>query len=176
MVFRQQWKQATLIGLISFAAPFLGCAAVARWLLRWTPEASWLAGIAMSTTSVAVVYAVMLEFGLNATNYAKVALAACFMTDLATVIGLGLIFAPFTFKTYIFLGAGLVAFIVLPWLTPRFFQRDAPSRPLALGPVSAMLAMTAGLGGLFDVAMVASRPPRLSHRTGPTTIRSEKAQ
>jgi glutathione-regulated potassium-efflux system ancillary protein KefC len=146
VVFRRQWKQATLIGLISFAAPFLGCAAVARWLLGWTREASWLAGIAMSTTSVAVVYAVMLEFGLNATNYGKVVLAACFVTDLATVIGLGLIFAPFTFKTFIFLGAGGVAFVVLPWLTPRFFQRYG-NRPSEVEAKFLMLCLF-GLGAL----------------------------
>jgi Kef-type K+ transport system membrane component KefB len=122
-VFRKEWKQATAIGLVSFAAPFLGCAVIARWALGWSVEASWLAGIAMSTTSVAVVYAVMLEFGLNATRYGKVVLAACFITDLATVIGLGLIFAPFTIKTLIFLGAGTASFLILPWLTPRFFRR-----------------------------------------------------
>ena len=60
---------------------------------------SWLAGVAMSTTSVAVVYAVMLEFGFNTTEYGKTVLAACFVTDLGTVVALGLIFAPFTFKT-----------------------------------------------------------------------------
>ena len=49
--------------------------------------ASWLAGVAMSTTSVAVVYAVMLEFGFNATDYGKVVLAACFAADVA-VFGL----------------------------------------------------------------------------------------
>ena len=81
-VFRRQWKQATAIGLVSFAGPFFGCAAIARWGLGWSVEASWLAGIAMSTTSVAVVYAVMLEFGLNATNYGKVVLAACFIVAL----------------------------------------------------------------------------------------------
>ena len=59
---------------------------------------SWLAGVAMSTTSVAVVYAVMLEFGFNATEYGKTVLAACFVTDLGTVVALGLIFAPFTIK------------------------------------------------------------------------------
>ena len=32
---------------------------------------SWLAGVAMSTTSVAVVYAVMIEFGFNTTDYGK---------------------------------------------------------------------------------------------------------
>lgn len=123
VVFRKQWKQATAIGLVSFAGPFIGCTAIARWGLGWSPEASWLAGIAMSTTSVAVVYAVMLEFGLNATNYGKVVLAACFITDLATVVALGLIFAPFTYRTLVFLGVGALAFLVLPWIVPRFFKR-----------------------------------------------------
>ena len=123
VALRRQWKATFAIGLVSFGAPFLGCAALARWALGWSVEASWLAGIAMSTTSVAVVYAVMLEFGLNATDYGKGVLAACFITDLATVVALGVIFAPFTYKTLVFLAAGTVAFFVLPWLTPRFFRR-----------------------------------------------------
>jgi len=123
VVFRRQWKEATAVGLISFFAPFLVCAAAAHWLLGWNEQASWLAGVAMSTTSVAVVYAVMLEFGFNVTDYGKTVLAACFITDLGTVVALGLIFAPFTYKTAIFLAAGAVAFIALPWLTPRFFKR-----------------------------------------------------
>ncbi len=122
-VFRRKWKEATAIGLISFFAPFLGCAAAARWLLGWDPMASWLAGIAMSTTSVAVVYAVMIEFGFNTTDYGKTVLAACFITDLGTVVALGLIFAPFTLKTVLFVGAMAVLGFVLPWLTPRFFRR-----------------------------------------------------
>ena len=146
VVFRQQWRRAMLIGLVSFAAPFLGCAAIARWGLGWSPQASWLAGIAMSTTSVAVVYAVMLEFGLNTTDYGKVVLAACFVTDLATVVGLGLIFAPFTFKTLVFLGVGTVAFFVLPWLTPRFFRRYG-NRPSELEAKYLMLCLF-GLGAL----------------------------
>jgi len=67
-VFRQRWKEAGAIGVISFLVPFLGCALVARYVLAWDPMASWLAGVAMSTTSVAVVYAVMQEIGLNATD------------------------------------------------------------------------------------------------------------
>jgi Kef-type K+ transport system membrane component KefB len=32
-------------------------------------RSSWLCGVALSTTSVAVVYAVMLELGLNVTEF-----------------------------------------------------------------------------------------------------------
>src|SRR6478735_8387739 len=128
-VFRERWKEAGAVGLISFLVPFLGCAVAARYLLGWDPMASWLAGVALSTTSVAVVYAVMLEFGFNVTAYGKVVLAACFVTDLGTVLALGLIFAPFTYKTLIFIAVSTAVFLILPWLTARFFHRygDRPS-------------------------------------------------
>jgi len=122
MVFRLKWKEAAAIGLASFFFPFLGCVAAAYYLLGWEVMPSWLAGVAMSTTSVAVVYAVMVEFGFNTTDYGKTILAACFITDLGTVIALGLIFAPFTLKTLIFIVTGIIVFAVLPWLTPRFFK------------------------------------------------------
>ena len=146
VVFKQNWKQATAIGLVSFAGPFLGCAALAHWVLRWDAQASWLAGIAMSTTSVAVVYAVMLEFGLNTTYYGKTVLAACFVTDLATVLALGLIFSPFTVKTLIFLGVGAVAIVVLPKVVPVIFTRYG-GRPSEL-EAKFLLATLFGLGAL----------------------------
>jgi Kef-type K+ transport system membrane component KefB len=145
-VMRREWKQATIVGLVAFAAPFLGCAAVARYLIGWSPEASWLTGIALSTTSVAVVYAVMLEFGLNRTDYGKVVLAACFVNDLATVLMLGFKFSPFGQKTFIFAGVSAVAFFILPWLVPRFFARYG-GRPSELEAKLLLLAMF-GLGAL----------------------------
>lgn len=145
-VFRRKWKEATVVGMVSFFAPFLGCAAAARWVLGWGTDASWLAGIAMSTTSVAVVYAVMIEFGFNATDYGKTLLAACFITDLGTVIALGLVFAPFTLKTAGFVSVLAVAALVLPWLTPRFFKRYG-GRPSELEAKYLLLALF-GLGAL----------------------------
>src|ERR1700739_2562903 len=91
-VFRQKWEGAAAVGLASFLFPFFGCAAAAHYMLGWQMMPSWLAGVAMSTTSVAVVYAVMLEFGFNRTEYGKTVLAACFVTDLGTGVALGLIF------------------------------------------------------------------------------------
>jgi len=146
VVFRAQWKEAVSVGLASFAFPFLGCAAAARWLLGWDVQASWLAGIAMSTTSVAVVYAVMIEFGFNTTEYGKTVLAACFITDLGTVVALGLIFAPFTLKTLLFVAVLGAAALAMPWLTPRFFRRYG-GRPSELETKYLLFALF-GLGAL----------------------------
>jgi Kef-type K+ transport system membrane component KefB len=143
---RKNGKEVFGIGLVGFFAPFLGCAAVARWWLGWSPDASWLTGIALSTTSVAVVYAVMLELGLNRTQYGKGVLAACFINDLATVLALGMMFAPFTQKTLIFVGTSIVAFLILPWLTPRFFRRYG-NRPSEL-ETKFLLLILFGLGAL----------------------------
>ena len=121
-VFRLRWREASGIGLVGFFLPFLGCFAAAKWILGWPTLSSWLAGVALSTTSVAVVYAVMLEFGLNKTTYGKTLLAACFVNDLGTVLALGFIFSPFTWKTAVFFGGIVAAFLTLPWLTPRFFR------------------------------------------------------
>jgi Kef-type K+ transport system membrane component KefB len=96
---------------------------VAHFVLRWSLPASWLAGVALSTTSVAVVYAVMLELGLNRTDFGKGILASCFVNDLGTVIALGLIFAPFTMRTLIFVAASVVVFAALPFVTPWFFRK-----------------------------------------------------
>ena len=122
-IFRTKWKEATVIGLVGFFGPFFGCTAVAHYILHWTVRSSWLAGVALSTTSVAVVYAVMLELGFNVTDFGKTVLAACFINDLGTVIALGMIFSPFTIRTLIFVVVSLVVFAVLPFLTPRFFKK-----------------------------------------------------
>jgi glutathione-regulated potassium-efflux system ancillary protein KefC len=144
-VFKLKWKEAS-VGLASFFFPFFGCTAAAYYLLGWEPMPSWLAGVAMSTTSVAVVYAVMLEFGFNTTEYGKIVLAACFVTDLGTVVALGLIFAPFTVKTLVFLVTGIVVFVVLPWVTPRFFRLYG-NRPSELEAKFLLLCLL-GMGAL----------------------------
>jgi len=146
VVFRRKWKEATAVGLASFLLPFLGCAAGAYYILGWHAMPSWLGGVAMSTTSVAVVYAVMLEFGFNKTDYGKTVLAACFVTDLGTVLALGFIFAPFTFRTLIFAVAAVVVFAILPWLTPRLFRLYG-NRPSELETKFLLLCLL-GMGAL----------------------------
>jgi Kef-type K+ transport system membrane component KefB len=122
-IFKTKWREASAIGMAGFFGPFLGCTAIAHYVLHWAIMPSWLCGVALSTTSVAVVYAVMLELGFNVTEYGKSILAACFINDLGTVIALGLIFSPFTIRTLIFLVVSIAVFIILPFLTPWFFRK-----------------------------------------------------
>ncbi|MGA2217175.1 MAG: cation:proton antiporter [Terracidiphilus sp.] len=122
-IFKTKWKESLTVGLAGFIGPFLGCTLVGHFILGWTMRSSWLCGVALSTTSVAVVYAVMLELGFNATGYGKSILAACFVNDLGTVIALGLIFSPFTLKTLLFVGVCAVLLAILPLVTKWFFKK-----------------------------------------------------
>ncbi len=146
VVFKKKWKEATALGAVGFFFPFLGCAAAAYFILGWDVRASWLAGVALSTTSVAVVYAVMIEYGLNKTEYGKTVLAACFINDLGTVLALGFIFAPFTRHTLVFAAVAIAVFAALPWLTPRF-NRVFGNRPSEM-EIKFLLFCLLGVGAL----------------------------
>jgi len=145
-ILKTRWKETAGIGLIAFLAPFLGCTAFAYYLLGWSVKASWLAGVALSTTSVAVVYAVMLELGLNKTEFGKVILAACFVNDLGTVIALGLIFSPFTIKSLIFIEITIFIVIFAPLVTPKIFKKFG-NRPSEF-ETKYLLFILFGLGAL----------------------------
>jgi Kef-type K+ transport system membrane component KefB len=131
-VIRVKLTEVSVVGMIGFLAPFLGCAALAYYVLGWDANASWLCGVALSTTSMAVVYAVMLETGFNKTEFGKGILGSCFINDLGTVIALGLLFAPFTYKTLVFVAGTVVGLALLPsstaWLTKHYAFRTAAIR------------------------------------------------
>ncbi len=109
-------RASMVIGIASFLLPFFGCWMFAQFVLGWTLHQAQIAGIALSTTSVAVVYAVMIETGLNDTAMGKTILAACFITDFGTVLALGLIFANFNVWLVVFVAATAV----MLWLMPRW--------------------------------------------------------
>lgn len=120
-VFKLKWKEAAAVGLSSFLLPSFCCWGAAHFLLGWDNSSSLLAGIALAATSVAVVYTVMMEYGFNKGNFGKTILAACFITDLGTVLTLGLVFAPFTWRTLLFAFLLMITFILLPKITQRAF-------------------------------------------------------
>ena len=101
--FRKHLKASLTLGCISFLHPFLGALAFAFFVAHWDLRAAEIAGVALSTTSVAVVYAVMVE-----TELGKLILAACFVTDFGTVLALGVLFASFNVWMFVFLAVLVV--------------------------------------------------------------------
>jgi len=123
VVFRQHRRTCLSVGLLSFVVPYAGVLVFARFALGWSWPEAQIAGLAMSTTSVAVVYAVIVETGLNASLLGKIILAACFITDVGTVITLGVIFANYSVALAAF-GAMLAAAVwLLPRAVPPLFSR-----------------------------------------------------
>ncbi|MHB0871130.1 MAG: cation:proton antiporter [Chloroflexota bacterium] len=114
---KKHLKPSLVIGIASFLLPFLGTMAFAYYVAGWELHAAQIAGIALSTTSVAVVYAVMVETGLNRTDLGKLILAACFITDLGTVLALGVLFASFNQWMLLFVVMSALVLGQLPRLT-----------------------------------------------------------
>ncbi len=121
--FRRQFKATMAIGTVSFLFPFLGAMAYTYYVTGWNLQAAQIAGIALSTTSMAVVYAVMVETGLNETELGKLILTACFITDLGTVLALGLIFANYDYWLVIFVAVTVMALWRLPATCRYVFAR-----------------------------------------------------
>ena len=96
---------------------------VAYFLLDWTVKASLIAGTALSTTSLAVVYAVLVERGLTDDERGKLLMSASFVTDLCTAIALSAIFIKPNVWFPVFLAVSVAAILVLPRIAPPFFRR-----------------------------------------------------
>jgi Kef-type K+ transport system membrane component KefB len=121
--FRERFGASLAIGLVSFVGPFVVAGLAAYELLGWSPKAALIAGTALSTTSLAVVYAVLVETRLNETRVGKLIMAACFVTDMATAIALSALFITPNGWFPVFLVVSVGWIVVLPRLAPWFFGR-----------------------------------------------------
>jgi len=115
---KTNWRASVLIGVISFAAPFVVVWLFAQFVFGWSLHQAQIAGIALSTTSVAVVYAVMIEGGFSDTAMGKMILTACFITDFGTVLALGTLFANYNLWLLLF----VVVMLIVLWFMPRWTQ------------------------------------------------------
>ncbi|KJS16237.1 MAG: sodium:proton exchanger [Peptococcaceae bacterium BRH_c4b] len=122
-ILKKKFRESMSIGFISFLFPFLGAMAFAYYIFHWDLNAAKIAGIALSTTSVAVVYAVMIETGMNKSDLGQTILAACFITDLGTVVALGLLFTGFTLKLWIFTAALFMAVLLVTPMAKYLFGK-----------------------------------------------------
>jgi Kef-type K+ transport system membrane component KefB len=144
-VVRRNVGASVGIGFVSFLLPYLGCMLAAHYLLDWPWPQAQIAGISLSTTSVAVVYAVMVETGLNKTELGKIILAACFITDLGTVLALGIVFAHFNLWLLIFTVVTILVTFLLPKFVPWFFA--LVGRRVSEPEIKFLLLVLFALGG-----------------------------
>jgi Kef-type K+ transport system membrane component KefB len=147
---RGHWKASLSIGLVSFGLPFGAAFGFCGLVLGWHLHAAEIGGIALSTTSVAVVYAVMVETGLNRHDLGKLILAACFITDLGTVLALGGLFASYGWLLIVFAAVSAVTLLLLPRLVRlaiRYFGHRVSEPEIKL-----LLVVLFGLGGLATQA------------------------
>jgi Kef-type K+ transport system membrane component KefB len=120
---RRRLTASVGIGVVSFIGPFTVASVVAYLALDWTARASLIAGTALSTTSLAVVYAVLVERGLTDTSIGKLLMSATFVTDLCTALALSGIFIKPNIWFPVFLIVSVVLVVALPRIAPWFFSR-----------------------------------------------------
>jgi Kef-type K+ transport system membrane component KefB len=147
---RKHWKPSLALGIVSFLLPFLGTFGFCKLVLGWPLYGAEIGGVSLSTTSVAVVYAVMIETGLNREDLGKLILAACFVTDLGTVLALGGLFATYDWLLLVFVAVTILALLVLPKATRLVIDRfgHRVSEP----EVKFLLVVLFALGGLATAA------------------------
>jgi len=148
---RTNLKASGLIGTVSFATPFIGVWMFAQYVLGWSLQQSQIAGIALSTTSVAVVYAVMIEGGLSDTSMGKMILAACFITDFGTVLALGVLFADLNVWLVVFVAVMSIFLWFMPVWT-RFIISKLGATRISEPEVKFIFLVLFFLGGLASTA------------------------
>jgi len=122
-LLRQKLKESLLIGGFSFLLPYVAALGYCYWIAGWALKASLIAGCALSTTSLAVVYAVLVETGLTDTGVGKILMASTFVTDMGTAIALSLTFAEWGLRTLAVLAVCVAILALAPRYLPKVFER-----------------------------------------------------
>jgi len=111
-LMKEKFKESFHIGTFSFLIPFIGTYLYTYLVCHWTLQASLIAGVALSTTSLAVVYSVLVETGLSKTQIGKLLMAATFITDMGTALALSILFVKPTLYTGIFIIISIIVIIL----------------------------------------------------------------
>ncbi len=144
-------RASALIGVVSFAVPFAVVWLFTEFVLGWSLQQAQIAGIALSTTSVAVVYAVMIEGGYSDTPMGKMILAACFITDFGTVLALGGLFANFNVWLLVFVVVMCTVLWFMPGWTKSMIEKLGATR-VSEPEVKFIFFILFFLGGLATTA------------------------
>jgi len=121
-ILRSKLKESLLIGLSSFLVPFIAVAALCYFLLNWNIDAAFIAGTALSTTSLAVIYSVLVETNMARSPIGKILMAATFITDMGTALALSILFTKPNLYTLLFWGVSIVVIFLAFKYSPVIFN------------------------------------------------------
>ncbi len=122
-LLRSKAKVSSVIGTLAFLVPLIGELVFLTLFTDWSWSAKLAASLALTTTSIAVVYAVLTEYGIMRTQFAKTIVAATFVNDILTIVGISLIEPRFNMVTVAFLPTLALLALVIPRLTNRLIAR-----------------------------------------------------
>jgi Kef-type K+ transport system membrane component KefB len=177
---RDRARATVGIGVVSFAGPFAASSLVAYELLHWSPKASLITGTALSSTSIAVAYAVLVERRLTSTDAGKLVMSSTFVTNLCTATALSAIFVKPNVWFPVFLVVSIALILALPRLAQPFFERYGdrviePEIKLVFAALLVLIVLADASNGhavlpAFVLGLVMSRHYR-EHRGGQERLR-----
>jgi len=102
-LLRDNFRRAALLSFFSFFAPLAAGFLFCRYAAGWGAPASAVGGIALSETSLAVVYSVLVETGRAGSKTGRLLMACTFLTNTLTALALSAAFLKPNLYTLIFL-------------------------------------------------------------------------
>lgn len=118
-VLKKNAKSSMVIGSASFLSPFLAVYFITAYFLHFSYEQALLSAVALSTTSIALVYPLLLKSKERLDNTGKKILSAAMIVDLLSMIALSLMFSDITYITIAF----ILAFAIFSYFVPYFGER-----------------------------------------------------
>lgn len=147
-VMKNKWKETLGIGPASFFVPCLSVMAFAYWVAGWPfRHPRWRASHSappLSPSSIPCWWSeAIIELG-------KIILAACFVTNLGSVVALGLLFARYDWWLVVFLVVTAVTLWQLPGMAGWLFDRVG--RRISEPRLKFVLVVLFNLGALASAA------------------------
>ncbi len=109
-ILKSRLKPSMVIGILIFVVPLIGILLSLTLLTDWSLSTKLAIGLALSDTSIAIVYTILSEYGMMRTELAKTIIAVTIVTNVLTIVGLSLIEPRFNEITIIlFIALALIA-------------------------------------------------------------------
>jgi len=122
-LMRKHFLKSIFIGFSSYFFPLVSVFYFAHHVLNYSFEASVLIGIALSTTSLALVYPLLKEKNLLSLPTGQILLAGAMVVDISSMLTMSFLFEGINFYNLLFSLALILLLFRLPKWGERLFER-----------------------------------------------------